>query len=79
MTVDDLEFSLELIYHMHMITGDHGTIDGQGAVWWNAFRNETLKYTRGHMVELIRGRNILISNLTFRNSPFWTIHPVYCK
>ncbi|KAG0576377.1 hypothetical protein KC19_5G075200 [Ceratodon purpureus] len=62
-----------------IITGDHGTIDGQGAVWWNAFRNETLKYTRGHMVELIRGRNILISNLTFRNSPFWTIHPVYCK
>jgi polygalacturonase len=62
-----------------VITGDNGTIDGQGAVWWNAFRNKTLDYTRGHLVELIDSKDILISNLTFRDSPFWTIHPVYCR
>lgn len=59
--------------------GDNGTIDGQGAVWWDAFRNKTLDYTRGHLVELIDSQDIMISNLTFQNSPFWTIHPVYCK
>ncbi|KAH8975178.1 hypothetical protein BDL97_01G142500 [Sphagnum fallax] len=62
-----------------VITGDNGTIDGQGLVWWTAFHNKSLGYTRGHLVELINSKNILISNLTFQNSPFWTIHPVYCR
>ncbi|KAL6528855.1 hypothetical protein OROMI_029031 [Orobanche minor] len=60
-----------------VITGDNGTIDGQGKMWWDLWWNKTLKHTRGHLVELISSHNILISNLTFRNSPFWTIHPVY--
>ncbi|KAL1816475.1 probable polygalacturonase isoform X1 [Daucus carota subsp. sativus] len=62
-----------------IITGDNGTIDGQGSVWWNWFRSETLNYTRPHMVELIDSKDVIISNLTFRNSPFWNIHPVYCS
>ncbi len=61
------------------MAGDNGTIDGQGLVWWTAFHNKSLGYTRGHLVELINSKNILISNLTFQNSPFWTIHPVYCR
>lgn len=64
---------------MAFLAGDNGTIDGQGAVWWSAFYNKTLDYTRGHLVELIDSKDILISNLTFRDSPFWTIHPVYCR
>ncbi|KAL3632738.1 hypothetical protein CASFOL_025722 [Castilleja foliolosa] len=60
-----------------VITGHNGTIDGQGKMWWDLWWNKTLKHTRGHLVELINSHNILISNLTFRNSPFWTIHPVY--
>ncbi|XP_057461349.1 probable polygalacturonase [Actinidia eriantha] len=62
-----------------IITGDNGTIDGQGSVWWNWFRNETLDYTRPHLVEFINSTGVVISNLTFLNSPFWTIHPVYCS
>ncbi|KAH8965588.1 hypothetical protein BDL97_04G125200 [Sphagnum fallax] len=62
-----------------VITGENGTIDGQGWVWWDMVHNRTLDYTRGHLVELINSTNILISNLTFVNSPFWTIHPVYCS
>ncbi|CAA0830229.1 Pectin lyase-like superfamily protein [Striga hermonthica] len=60
-----------------VITGQNGTIDGQGKMWWDLWWNKTLKHTRGHLVELVNSRNILISNLTFRDSPFWTIHPVY--
>ncbi|XP_043725090.1 probable polygalacturonase isoform X2 [Telopea speciosissima] len=62
-----------------VITGDNGTIDGQGSVWWNWFNNGTLNYTRPHLIELMNTTGVVISNLTFLNSPFWTIHPVYCS
>lgn len=60
-----------------VITGQNGTIDGRGKMWWDLWWNRTLEHTRGHLLELMNSHNILISNLTFLNSPFWTIHPVY--
>lgn len=62
-----------------IVTGNNGTIDGQGSIWWSKFRNKTLNHTRPHLVELINSTELLISNVTFLNSPFWTIHPVYCS
>ncbi|XP_059642600.1 probable polygalacturonase [Cornus florida] len=62
-----------------VITGQNGTIDGQGKMWWDLWWNRTLKHTRGHLLEMMSSHNILISNLNFLNSPFWTIHPVYCS
>lgn len=62
-----------------VITGQNGTIDGQGQMWWELWWNRTLEHTRGHLVEMMNSQNILIYNLTFLNSPFWTIHPVYCS
>nr|XP_010924850.1 probable polygalacturonase [Elaeis guineensis] len=62
-----------------IITGENGTIDGQGEVWWNMWRRRTLPFTRPHILELMYSRDIIISNLVFSNSPFWNIHPVYCS
>ncbi|VAI39574.1 unnamed protein product [Triticum turgidum subsp. durum] len=62
-----------------LLVGANGTIDGQGAIWWDWFHNNTLNYTRPHLVELMYSSNVVISNLTFKNSPFWNIHPVYCS
>ncbi|KAJ6806192.1 putative polygalacturonase isoform X1 [Iris pallida] len=62
-----------------VITGENGTIDGQGSVWWDWFNNRTLDYTRPHLIELMYSSEVIISNLTFMNSPFWAIHPVYCS
>ncbi|KAL5791879.1 hypothetical protein ACOSP7_000473 [Xanthoceras sorbifolium] len=62
-----------------VITGDNGTIDGQGSVWWEQFKSHTLNHSRPHLVELIGSNNVTISNLTFLNSPAWNIHPVYCS
>lgn len=62
-----------------VITGENGTIDGQGSMWWNMWFNKTLQHTRGHLVEFVDSENIIISNVTFLNSPFWNIHPVYCR
>ncbi|KAL6502414.1 hypothetical protein OROHE_024692 [Orobanche hederae] len=60
-----------------IITGENGTIDGQGGVWWNLWRHRTLKFTRPNLIELMNSTNIIISNVIFKNSPFWNIHPVY--
>ncbi|WOL03231.1 putative polygalacturonase [Canna indica] len=62
-----------------IITGGNGTIDGQGSIWWDWFNNHTLNYTRPHLIELMYSTGVVISNLTFINSPFWAIHPVYCS
>lgn len=60
-----------------VITGDNGTIDGQGSIWWELFKSHSLNYSRPHLVEFIDSRDIVISNLTFLDSPAWNIHPVY--
>ncbi|KAH9317290.1 hypothetical protein KI387_019059 [Taxus chinensis] len=62
-----------------VITGENGTIDGQGHMWWDMWSNKSLQHTRGHLVEFLNSTNIIISNVTFLNSPFWNIHPVYCR
>ncbi|KAK6920088.1 Glycoside hydrolase, family 28 [Dillenia turbinata] len=60
-----------------VITGDNGTIDGQGSSWWASFHHGKLKYTRPYLIELMYSENIQISNLTLLNSPSWNVHPVY--
>ncbi|XP_028770401.1 probable polygalacturonase [Neltuma alba] len=60
-----------------IITGDNGTIDGQGAYWWTQFRGKQLDYTRPHLIEIMYSQHVQISNLTLLNSPFWNLHPVY--
>lgn len=62
-----------------VITGENGTIDGQGDVWWNMWRQRTLQFTRPNLVEFVNSGDIIISNVIFKNSPFWNIHPVYCS
>ncbi|KAF8413305.1 hypothetical protein HHK36_001283 [Tetracentron sinense] len=65
--------------HDVIITGENGTIDGQGDVWWNMWRQRSLQFTRPNLIEFMNSRNIIISNTIFLNSPFWNIHPVYCS
>ncbi|GJN04842.1 hypothetical protein PR202_ga22417 [Eleusine coracana subsp. coracana] len=62
-----------------VITGDNGTIDGQGSVWWDMWRKRTLPFTRPNLLELMSSTDVTISNLVFRDSPLWNIHPVYCS
>nr|GLL17912.1 probable polygalacturonase [Ipomoea trifida] len=62
-----------------VITGHNGTIDGQGQGWWKKYRQRLLNYTRGPLVQIMWSSDILISNITLRDSPFWTLHPFDCK
>lgn len=60
-----------------VVTGDNGTIDGQGQFWWQKFHGGKLKSTRPYLIEFMFSNNIQISNLTLLNSPSWNVHPVY--
>ncbi|KAJ0049480.1 hypothetical protein Pint_15108 [Pistacia integerrima] len=62
-----------------VITGDNGTIDGQGEPWWTKFRAKQLKYTRPYLIEILYSENVQISSLTLIKSPSWNIHPTYCS
>ncbi|GAA0154882.1 lyase [Lithospermum erythrorhizon] len=62
-----------------VITGNNGTIDGQGSVWWDLFSSGFLNYSRPHLVEFIESTEIVVSNLTFVNAPAWSIRPAYCS
>ncbi|PQQ08068.1 putative polygalacturonase [Prunus yedoensis var. nudiflora] len=68
-------------YMLHdvVITGDNGTINGQGSVWWDWFSSHTLNYSRPHLVEFVSSKYVVVSNLTFVNAPAYNIHPVYCS
>lgn len=55
-----------------------GTVDGQGAVWWEMKRQHKLLHTRGHLVEFAFCKGILLQGVKFTMSPFWTIHPFAC-
>lgn len=67
------------LLHDVVVTGDNGTIDGQGSVWWEWFTSHSLNYSRPHLVEFIGSKDIVVSNLTFLNAPAFNIHPVYCS
>ncbi|KAL7200385.1 hypothetical protein ACSBR1_032335 [Camellia fascicularis] len=62
-----------------VITGGNGTIDGEGSMWWDQFSSHSLNNSRPPLVEFISSSDIVISNITFLNSPAWNIHPVYCS
>ncbi|KAL0297530.1 UNVERIFIED_CONTAM: putative polygalacturonase [Sesamum radiatum] len=49
--------------HDVIITGENGTIDGQGDVWWNMWRQRTLKFTRPNLVEFFHN-NVVINYAT---------------
>jgi len=56
-----------------------GTIDGCGAVWWQAKKDRTLAHPRPRLISFSDCTNVLIEGITALNSPSWTIHPVHCR
>ncbi|WOL00142.1 hypothetical protein Cni_G08855 [Canna indica] len=59
------------------ITGNNGTINGQGQMWWDKFLAKELQHTRGYLVEFMFCTNVLVSDVTLMDSPSWNLHPVY--
>ncbi len=65
------------------ITG-HGTIDGNGAVWWEESEKARQKVSgftlpRPNLIVLNRGKNIRLTGITLRNSPKFHYVPTDCE
>ncbi|KAL5567908.1 hypothetical protein UlMin_024483 [Ulmus minor] len=60
-----------------VISGNNGTINGQGAEWWERYRAGKLTVTRPYLIEIMYSDMIQISNITLLNSPNWVVHPIY--
>ncbi|CAJ1964808.1 unnamed protein product [Sphenostylis stenocarpa] len=60
-----------------VITGQNGTIDGQGSYWLDKFHKNQLTLTRPYMIEIMYSDQIQISDLTLVNSASWFVHPIY--
>ena len=60
-----------------------GTIDGRGQWWWDAFLKKPGSYRlqagRPNLIQFWNCTNIEIRQVTMKDSPFWTLHPVYSK
>lgn len=59
------------------IAGD-GTIDGNGAAWWQAKREGTLQYPRPYLICFRECDRVAVEGVQLVNSPCWTIHPLHC-
>jgi polygalacturonase len=60
------------------ITG-RGTLDGQGAFWWESSNNHEIMYPRPKLVRFQNCRNVLVEGVTLTNSPSWTVNPICCE
>ncbi|KAK3447145.1 hypothetical protein EUGRSUZ_A02742 [Eucalyptus grandis] len=60
-----------------VITGNNGTIDGQGAYWWDKFKKEELNLTRPYLIEFLYSDQVQIAYITLVDSPSWFVHPIY--
>jgi polygalacturonase len=54
-----------------------GEIDGQGAAWYAACTANRLE--QGRLVESNTCVGVRMDDLTLRDSPFWTVRPVYSR
>eukprot|EP00927_Polykrikos_kofoidii_P009914 TRINITY_DN14171_c0_g1_i3.p1 TRINITY_DN14171_c0_g1~~TRINITY_DN14171_c0_g1_i3.p1 ORF type:complete len:775 (+),score=97.39 TRINITY_DN14171_c0_g1_i3:126-2450(+) len=60
------------------ITGENGTIDGKGAVWWERWLSQPL-LARPHLIQFEKSREIRIHNVTLRDPGFWSVHLWRCE
>lgn len=62
------------------IGGENGTVDGSGHFWYaqgGYGKNES--HTRPSLYECVYCSDLVLENVTFANSSWWTIHPVLSR
>jgi polygalacturonase len=58
------------------VTG-HGTINGNGARAWR--EKASLPYKRPYLICFQYCDRVRIADVTLKNSPVWSVHPLYCN
>jgi polygalacturonase len=52
-------------------------IDGCGWPWWANFSEGRLAHQRPKLVEIVDAQDVALVGMTFANSAFWTLHPIF--
>lgn len=60
------------------VTGG-GEINGQGQSWYDICTSHNISAGRPRLLELNHVNGVSISDLILRDSPFWTVHPIYSE
>lgn len=60
----------------NVILSGHGTLNGQGAYWWE--RIKSLECGRPYLIHFECCTNVKVLDVQLINSPAWTIHPHFC-
>ncbi len=60
------------------VTG-YGTVDGQGSYWWTRQRARRNEHPRPYLVCFADCEHVVLENVTLKNSPAWTVHPLRCR
>eukprot|EP01084_Bolivina_argentea_P177109 306353_1 len=55
----------------NMKINGHGTINGNGQIWWPLYKNSTLKYHRPHLIKLEHMTGLLVTYIRLVNSPMF--------
>jgi polygalacturonase len=56
-----------------------GIIDGRGQYWWARVRGGEKRVMRPNLIGLRNCRNVLIRDVQLKNSPMWTVRPIFCN
>eukprot|EP00937_MAST-01D_sp_MAST-1D-sp2_P003659 g3659.t1 len=66
-----------------IITGNNGSIDGQARKWWQYsapyYAKGKLAFGRPHAIFFSRSRRVVVSNVTVRDSAFWSLRFWACS
>jgi hypothetical protein len=63
---------LEDVEDIVFTSSGKGTIDGNGKEWWGAIKFLKFQEDRPRLVHINRSKNVLVENMLFKNSPYWT-------
>lgn len=63
----------ENIKNVTFTSSSIGILDGQGEAWWGLLGYAEYLENRPRILSIGNSANILIENLYFKNSPYWTV------
>lgn len=69
---------LENLKDVLFTSSGKGTLNGNGRPWWGAIKFLKYQEDRPRLMHIVTSKNVIIENLLFKDSPFWTFFAEHC-
>lgn len=69
---------LQDIEDIKITSSGKGTLDGNGKEWWGAIKFLKYQENRPRLVHIVNSKNVIVENMLFLNSPYWTFYAEHC-